>query len=61
MPPIHPYSSPTAFKNGSDANIESPGCQLISTRVALMHLPRKNSIAKSALRIAQLPELITFS
>jgi len=28
-PPSHPYSSPTAFRNGSEANIERPGCQLI--------------------------------
>src|SRR5438093_2121207 len=29
VPPTHPYSSPTAFRNPSDAYIDSPGCQSI--------------------------------
>ena len=35
-PPIHPYSSPTAFKNDSEAYMERPGCQLIGTGIAFI-------------------------
>jgi len=36
IPPSHPYSSPTALRNDSEAYMERSGCQLIGTGIAFI-------------------------